>query len=76
MWHWGMRGNFFFVLWYFYFLADICTLRLDFETFNIGGTSGTGGTDTTDGQCTDTFIATVILHAYREKLYFCWWYTH
>ena len=38
-------------------LIEICTLRLDFEVFNIGGPADT--TETDGGACTDTFVVTV-----------------
>ena len=44
-------------------MADVCTLRLDFETFNILGPATTleDGPDATTGgdACRDTFTATV-----------------
>ncbi len=37
--------------------ADVCTLCLDFETFNLVGTNGSGNDN--EGDCIDTFAVTV-----------------
>ncbi len=46
-----------FFTWYPY--VEVCSLRLDFEIFTIGGPADTMETD--GGACTDTFVVGVIL---------------
>ncbi len=42
--------------------ADVCTLCLDFETFNLVGTNGSNNDN--EGDCIDTFAVTVTLFSF------------
>ncbi len=41
-------------------IPDVCTLCLDFETFNLVGTNGSANDN--EGDCIDTFTVTVALN--------------